>query len=206
MQFRAAGFCLLHKIVQANPALRTVYMAKMDLSNAYMRVWLSIKDVPKLTFVVPSVPGETNILIDFHLFLLIGLMDSCPLFCVVTETIADMVNNANLTVQPLYSLELLAYTAPLPDQECYIVAEAITMEETHLKELFLQAPPEAKFQILRYVDVYIDNFVLLQQGTSKMRRNALRALFHTIDQVIWPNHAEDNTRTAPNSTKKLKLG
>ena len=56
------------------------------------------------------------------------------------------------------------------------------------------------------MDAYIDNFVLLQQGTIKMRRNALRALFHTIDKVILPNDAEDNTRTEPNSTKKLKLG
>ena len=75
---------MLHKIVHDNLALGPVYMAKSDLSDAYMRVWLSLKHVPKVTFVVPSVPGEIDVLIGFHLSLPIGFVDSCQYFCVVT--------------------------------------------------------------------------------------------------------------------------
>ena len=112
-------------------------MAKTDLSEAYIRVWLSFKDVPNLAFVVPVVRGETNILIGFHLSLLMEFVDSWPHFYVVTETSADMVSNADLTVQSLHPLVLLADTTPPTDHACYIAAETMATEDTHLEELFL---------------------------------------------------------------------
>jgi len=61
MQFGAWGFLLLHEIVRADPLLDPVSMAKTDLSDAYMRVWLALKDVPKLAFVIPSVQGQSDV-------------------------------------------------------------------------------------------------------------------------------------------------
>ena len=104
MQFGAAGFRLLYEIVRADPALGPVKMAKTDLSDAYMRVCLSLVDAPRLAFVIPSFPGEDDILIGFHLSLPIGFVDSCLNFCMVKETIADIYNNADKTTQPVHPL------------------------------------------------------------------------------------------------------
>ena len=150
-------------------------------------------------------PREIDVLIGFHISLPMGFVDSCPYFCVVTETITDMFNQGDTAIQPTHLFELLANTAPLPKHECHVLAETMAVEETHLEELFLRASLEAQSQILRYIDVYIDYFILLQQGASSMRWDALCKLLHTIDEMIHPNDEEDHTRTEPNSTKKLKL-
>ena len=47
---------ILQRIAEAKPELRPVFMAKTDLSDAYMRVWLNIIDVPKLVFTIPPHP------------------------------------------------------------------------------------------------------------------------------------------------------
>ena len=108
IQFGAAGYRLLHQIVHADPAGGTVFMAKTDLSDAYMRVWIRLEDVAKLAFVVPPLPGDTEPLIGFHLSLPIGYVESAPFFCIVTETIADLVNENEQRFTHPHPLEALA--------------------------------------------------------------------------------------------------
>ena len=53
IQFGNALERLLAKILSADPVFGPVFLAKVDLSDAYMRVWLRAEDVPRLAFVVP---------------------------------------------------------------------------------------------------------------------------------------------------------
>ena len=123
-------------------------MAKTDLSEVYMRVWLALKDVVKLAFAVLSVPKERNSLIGFRLSLPMGFVDSCSHFCVVTETIADMVNDGNTAEQPPYLLEHLANIPPPQGHKSYIALPTMAEDDAKVEDLFLYAPPESQSQIL----------------------------------------------------------
>jgi hypothetical protein len=81
MQFAGGGLHrLLHAIVDANPGHGSAHMAKGDLSNAYMRIWLRIAAPPKLAFVVPPHPIDPKPLIGFHLSLPMGFVKSAPYY------------------------------------------------------------------------------------------------------------------------------
>ena len=67
-------------------------------------------------------------------------------------------------------------------------------------------PPRAREQLLHYVDVYIDDFVILRQGSRDDKLQAIRNLFHCIDRVLRPNDDADAGRQEPNSLKKLRNG
>ena len=59
---------------------------------------------------------------------------------------------------------------------------------------------------LSYVDVYVNDFILLQQGLPAQCTAARRNLFHQIDCVFRPNNSHDTNRTEVNSIKKLRKG
>jgi hypothetical protein len=94
MQFGGALYRLLHAILDADPGHGPVHMAKVDLSNAYMRIWLRLADLPNLAFVVPPHPCDPEPLTGFHLLLPMGFVESAPYFCSSTETSADLVNHS----------------------------------------------------------------------------------------------------------------
>ena len=106
--------------MHTDPARGTVFMAKTDLSDAYMRVWIRFEDVAKLAFVVPPLLGDTEPLIGFHLSLPMGYVKSTPYFCIVMETIADLVNENETRFTHPHPLESLAATPPVPDHECFV--------------------------------------------------------------------------------------
>eukprot|EP00957_Ditylum_brightwellii_P009360 707817-Ditylum_brightwellii.AAC.3 len=95
MQFGKAFKCLLFSIVTANPALGPVLMSKTDLSDAYMWIWLHIKDIPHLAFAITLHNGDKEPLIAFHLSVPMGYLESVAyFFCCATKTVADMVNTS----------------------------------------------------------------------------------------------------------------
>jgi hypothetical protein len=69
MQFGGALHRLLHAIVDADTSHVPVHMAKVDLSDAYMRIRLHLAGLPKLAFVVPPHPSDPEPIIGFHLSL-----------------------------------------------------------------------------------------------------------------------------------------
>ena len=83
---------LLKQILVADTALGPVFMSKVDLSDAYMRVWVRLEDVPTLTFVVLWHPCDTEPLIGMHLSLPMGYVESVPAFCCETEMVTDLAN------------------------------------------------------------------------------------------------------------------
>ena len=86
-------------------------MSKTDLTDAYMRVWVKIDDVPKLAFAIPLTPGDQEQLIGFHLSLPMGYIESTPFFCAVSKTVADFANHSERHTAP-HKLENLAATKP----------------------------------------------------------------------------------------------
>ncbi len=187
MQFGGALHRLLHAIVDADPGHGPVHMAKVDLSDAYMRVWLRIVDLPKLAFVFPPHPSDPEPLIGFHLSLPMGFVESAPYFCASTKTVADLINNSwrLADLAPPHPLE--RFTAPVP----------------------LRPPPRTPVptrDALAYIDVFVDDFLALRQGTPDQLRQARRHIFHTIDLLFRPNDEHDRHRKTPNSIKKLRLG
>ena len=92
MQFGHALDRILRHILLANPELGPVYLMKVDLSDGFYRVDLSIDDAPKLGVVFPTRPNEEP-LVAIPLVLPMGWKNSPPVFSTVTETIADVANS-----------------------------------------------------------------------------------------------------------------
>ena len=93
MQYGRALDCLLREIVYADPALGYVYLLKADVSDGFYRIGLRPTDAPKLGLIFPSRKGEEE-LVAIPLTLPMGWKNSPPLFCMATETVADLANEA----------------------------------------------------------------------------------------------------------------
>ena len=187
MQFGGALHRLLHAIVDADPLHGPVHMAKVDLSDAYMRIRLNLADLPKLAFVVPPHPSDPEPIIGFHLSLPMGFIESAPFFCASTETAADLINHSwgLADLAPAHPLE--QFTSP-PHPTPHRPTDGATRAA------------------LAYIDVFVDDFLALRQGTPAQLRQARRHVFHSLDLLFRPNDAHDRHRKTPNSIKKLRLG
>jgi hypothetical protein len=143
MQFGGALHRLLHAIVDADPGHGPVRMAKVDLSDAYRRIWLRLADLPKLAFVVPPHPSDPEPLIGFHLSLPMGFVESTPYFCSSTETAADLVNHSWGIADQAPAHPLERFTGPAPP----------AIPPTPVLE-----PTQAA---LAYINVFVDDFLAL---------------------------------------------
>ena len=118
IQFGGAFRRLIHNIVTADPAFGPVFLSKIDMSDAYMRVWVRPEDVLKLAFVVPPHADDTETLIGFHLSLPMGYVESAQYFCTTTETVADLANSnwakAAMPPPPIYSTTTPIHLPPIP--------------------------------------------------------------------------------------------
>jgi len=139
--------------------------------------------------------------VAFPLALSMGWTSLPPLFCTATETITDL---ANLTLhqgsldQPPHRLEKAA--DPHQNDSIYLT--------TH------DAPPATPSPTrtpttrpLVWADVFVDDHVMLAQGTPGHLQQVRRTLLHSIDQVFRPLAAQDcHTCQEPISCKKLATG
>ena len=85
---------ITRRVLVANPKLGPVYLGKVDLADAYMRLWVRLEDTPSMTFLIPSKTPTDEQLFGFHLYLPMGYVDNTPFFCLSMETIKDMANAA----------------------------------------------------------------------------------------------------------------
>jgi hypothetical protein len=146
MQFGGALHRLLHAIVDADPTHGPVHMAKVDLSDAYMRIWLRLADLPKLAFVVPPHPSNPEPLVGFHLSLPMGFVESALYFCASTETAADLISHfwGLADLAPAHPLEQFTIPpVPAPSSPPPVPGPA----------------PSPKRDALAYIDVFVDNFL-----------------------------------------------
>ena len=73
---------------------KPVYLGKVYLADDYMWLWVRLEDTPSAAFLVLRKKPTDEQLVGFHLDLPMGYVDSDPFFCIYTETIADMSNEA----------------------------------------------------------------------------------------------------------------
>jgi hypothetical protein len=205
LQFGHALLRILQYLHRADTRRRPIYLAKVDIADAFMRVQLYAPHIPILGALLPSYPGETP-LVAFPMILPMGWVESPPYLCAVTETIADtankLVSDGFRPSQPHHRLDGLADSQPAPTLTIQDKTGAPTSlpAPTVRSRGPLQAP-------LNVVEVYMDDFILLSQLPLDDRVATRRVLFECIDAVIRPLTPGDNPkRKEPNSVKKLSQG
>jgi hypothetical protein len=165
---------LLHVIVDVGPSHGLVHMAKIDFSDVYMWIWLSLANLPKLAFIVLPHPSDPELLIGFHLLLPMGFIKSAPFFCTSTKTAANLINHSwgNTDLTPVHPLEQFTSPSALPR----------SLQPQDL---------EPTSGTLAYIDVFVDDFFALLQGTPAQLYQAHWHIFHTLDLLFCLNNEQD---------------
>ena len=165
MQFGHTLDRLLREILFADPKNGPVRLIKIDISDGFYRVGIVPSDIPKLGVIFPSMDPKVQ-LVAFPLVLPMGWKNSPPHFSATTETIADIANHQlqqQMTVQQHHHLDVMAapmdkWNTPTTPPSVH-TAHAVptpTVNDPHLKYYR---------RLLRYVDVYVDNFIAASQGS-----------------------------------------
>ena len=215
MQFGHALDRILREILMANPAMGPVHLMKIDISDGFYRIGVNVEDIPKLGVVFPTKPGQEP-LVAFPLVLPMGWKNSPPIFTTGTETIADLANQRLKSLQPAlpHHLDHLADTipSPVPPHDPPLPAQQHSQPIQHTTSQVLSPPPirDPSIPLARrpvaYVDVFVDDFVGLAQGSNSKQR-VRRTLLHAIDDVFRPVDGKDSpSRQEPVSIKKLRKG
>ena len=161
---------ILWYIFSADTRHGPVLLSKTDLSDGFYQLHLNPSGALKL-----AVPfdhrGQRLVAIPTRL--LMGWTESPPTFSAVTETIADVINHrleASPLVPPAHPFEAKASTMVALD-------EPQAQDAFPLKEAGPKRPP------LAYVDVYVNDFVKLAQGSLNSLRLRQHA-YHAIDETF----------------------
>ena len=213
MQFGHALWRLLHQLVYANPKFGPVHLIKVDIADGFYRLHLNPQAIPALGVILPALdPTNSEPLIAFPLTLPMGWVESPPWFCVATETGADLANHqlAQTPHQPLASagskqhrLTVLANTVPEPPLLSPITTESLHSTTSPPSRL----PQFTSVASLRYVDVYMDDYLMAMQGSPTELQAGRDLLFRTIDSIFQPVQPDDPpSRQEPISVKKLRKG
>jgi hypothetical protein len=110
MQFGGALTHVIHGIVYANPEYGAIRTMKVDIADNYYRIWVQPNDIPKLTIVLPPLPGTTKPLVALPMDLPMGWVESPPQFCTAAETAADLANKRLL--RPTMSVPHIGWNVP----------------------------------------------------------------------------------------------
>ena len=188
MQFGQALDRILRHILLADPTLGPVYINKLDISDGFYRIWLRLQDIPKLGVVFPHKHGEEP-LVAFPLVLPMGWKNSPPAFSAATETVADIANRrmSNLIKNPHKYIKPHQYDTRADAVKC---DQAIL--NSSIPNITRDIHIAPKKTPLAYVDVYVDDFINLAQGSPPHRRNIRKILFHALDEVLRPLDKNDN--------------
>ena len=89
MRFGKALYRVIDCILNAPPKLGPTFLNKVDLSDAYMRIWVQLEDIPSVAFLVPKATPDEDQLVGFHLSIPMGYVKPAAFFCATTETVKD---------------------------------------------------------------------------------------------------------------------
>ena len=140
-------------------------------------------------------------MVAIPLTLPMGWKNYPPLFCMATETVADLANEDLRTHQPSKQHQL--------DNRAEVIepppAQPLTQEHAQLtRDPYLRRP---NTKLLVYVDVFVDDFLGLVQEPRHRRCHVHRTLFHALDKVFRPlDRQEAKQRKEVLSLKKLDAG
>ena len=85
---------ILKQVLTVDPHLGPIYLRNLYFADAYMGLWVRMEDVPFVAFLIPKKNPSDTQLVQFQLSLPMGYIDIAPYFCMVTETVTDLTNNA----------------------------------------------------------------------------------------------------------------
>ena len=112
MRFGKSLYRVINCIIAAPPKLGPNFLNKVNLADAYMRIWVRLEDIPSVEFLVQKATPEENQLVRFHLSITMGYVESDAFFCATNETVKyrtlDTLSTRH-TVPP-YNLENLSFT------------------------------------------------------------------------------------------------
>ena len=110
LRFVKALYRVIDCILNAPPELGPTFLNKVDLADAYMRIWVRLEDIPSVAFFVPKATPEESELVGFHLSIPMGYVESAAFFCATTETVKDRALDTLSTrhTAPPHHLENLA--------------------------------------------------------------------------------------------------
>ena len=213
MQFGRALDRVLQVIVTADPTLGPVFLSKIDLSDGFYRVRLRDMDIPTLGVAFPTGPGEIP-LVAFPLALPMGWTESPPYFCSVTESLVDLINSYAYTAwaPPPHPLEHTASTPSPVEQPLTVSAPPPTHTPVPRNHTTIELPcipgTARRNKPLKYADVYVDDEILVAQGSAPDLNRFRRQALHINDRIFRPNDLHDNPtiRREPISMKKLAKG
>ena len=94
MYFGGVLLHILNQVLTDYSRLGTVYLSKVDLADAYMRLWVRMEDVPSTAFLIPKKTPSNTQLVGFHISVPMRYIGSAPCYCMVMETLADLSNKA----------------------------------------------------------------------------------------------------------------
>ena len=80
MQFGKALYRVIDCILKAPPKLGPTFLNKVYLANAYMHIWVYLKDIPSVAFLVPKATPDEEQLVGFHLSIPMGYVESATFF------------------------------------------------------------------------------------------------------------------------------
>jgi hypothetical protein len=212
MQFGSALPRILWLLRHADPDLGPVYLAKFDIADGFYRLFLDPDDVTKLAVLMPRYDNEPQ-LVAIPLSLMMGWVSLPPTFCAASETAADLANAALFrhTVPP-HRLEGLAAahdcweSPPSPPPGPPTASSPMTIEPPRsvgplapsslpTAEPGVLVPcslpqPEDRAPLLRHkgpiahVDVFVDDFIGVAQGSHWRCRNIRCCIRHAVDKVF----------------------
>ena len=67
MRFGKALYRIIYCILAAPPKLGPASLNKVDIEDAYMRIWVRLEDIPLVAFLVPKATPNEEQLVGFHL-------------------------------------------------------------------------------------------------------------------------------------------
>ena len=80
MRFGGALLHILKQVLTSESRLGTVYLIKVDLADAYMRLWVRMEDIPSAAFLIPKKNPSNTHLVGFHISVPMWNIDSDPYF------------------------------------------------------------------------------------------------------------------------------
>ena len=86
----------------------------MDLTDAHMRIWVRLEEIPSVEFIVPEATLKEDKLVGFHLSIPMGYVKYANFFCAITKMVKERTYDTLCMrhTMPLYHLEKMADTKP----------------------------------------------------------------------------------------------
>ena len=182
-----------------NSIIGPVYISKVDLADEYMRLWVRMEDVPSVAFIIQKKNPSDLQLVEFHISLPMGYVDSAPYFYMATEVLTDLANKATpqRDVASEHPLERAAEDRSADDTG--------TLED-QAGAIWEQLLAEQRSATTKNVNVYLDDLIYIFQGGPKERRQILRNLFSQINKVFHPNETAYTDKKKPTPLNKIGQG